>query len=186
MLAAQGGVAVSSLAALSDADAVFVMVMTGAQAMDVVGELKDTLSPGATIIVSATIQPAEMRAVGDVVAGTGLRLIDSPVSGGQFGADAGTLTLMVAAEKAVFEENREVLDAVGGSIFHVGEEIGMGQTVKAVAASADRRRLRRHLRVAGAGRGRRRQRRDSLRSLQQHPRRQYAFFQELRRADYES
>ena len=131
MLEAQGGVAASSLADLADAEAVFVMVMTGAQVMDVVGSLKYALSPGATIIVSATIQPAEMRAVAELVAGTGLHIIDSPVSGGQFGAEAGSLTMMAAAEKAVFDDNLAVMQAVGKDIFHVGEEIGMGQTVKA-------------------------------------------------------
>ena len=66
-----------------------------------------------------------------LIQGTGLRLIDSPVSGGQFGAEAGTLTMMVAADWAAFADNRDVLNAVGEKIFHVGEEIGMGQTVKA-------------------------------------------------------
>lgn len=134
MLAEEGGRAADSLADLADADAVFVMVMTGAQVMDVVtgeGGLRDTLQPGATIIVTATIQPAEVRAVEAALAGSGLRLIDSPVSGGQFGAEAGTLTLMVAADPDVFAANQDALNAVGGQIFHVGERIGMGQTVKA-------------------------------------------------------
>jgi len=131
MLAELGGVAAISLADLAGADVVFIMVMSGAQVMDVVGGLKDSLSPGATIIISATIQPAEARAVEAALAGSGLNLIDSPVSGGQFGAEAGTLTLMVAADQAVFDYNRDALDAVGGQVFHVGESIGMGQTVKA-------------------------------------------------------
>lgn len=134
MLADAGGAAVDSLAGLANADAVFVMVMTGAQVMDVIagaGGLQEALKPGATIIVSATIQPGEIRAVAAAIAGTSLRLIDCPVSGGQFGAEAGTLTLMAAAEQAVFDDNQDVLNAVGEQIFHVGEEIGMGQTVKA-------------------------------------------------------
>ncbi|MCY4062237.1 MAG: NAD(P)-dependent oxidoreductase [Chloroflexi bacterium] len=134
MLAEQGGKAAASLADLAEADVVFVMVMTGAQVMDVVagkGGLIGCLHKGATIIVSATIQPAEMRAVEDAIAGRGLQLIDSPVSGGQFGAEAGTLTMMVAAETAIFENNQDVLQAVGEEVFHVGEAIGMGQTVKA-------------------------------------------------------
>lgn len=134
MLAEQGGRAADSLGDLADADAVFVMVMTGAQAMDVVagaGGLRHTLQPGATIIVTATIQPAEARALETALAGSELHLIDSPVSGGQFGAEAGTLTMMVAAEAAVFAANQAVLNAVGEQIFHVGESIGMGQTVKA-------------------------------------------------------
>jgi len=129
-----GGKPAASLADLAEADAVFVMVMTGAQVMDVVagaGGLTQCLSAGATIIVSATIQPAEMRAVAEALTGTGLHLIDSPVSGGQFGAEAGTLTMMVAAEAAVFADNQDALRAVGKDVFHVGEEAGMGQTVKA-------------------------------------------------------
>ncbi len=134
MLAEQGGVAAQSLADLASADVVFVMVMSGAQVMDVVageGGLKDCLRAGATIIVSATIQPDEARAVEAAIAGSGLNLIDSPVSGGQFGAEAGALTMMAAAKAEVFRANQDVLNAVGEQIFHVGEEIGMGQTVKA-------------------------------------------------------
>ena len=134
LLADAGGAAAESLADCADADAVFVMVMSGAQVMDVIagaGGLQEALKPGATIIVSATIQPGEMRAVAAAIAGRSLRLIDSPVSGGQFGAEAGTLTLMAAAERADFEANQDALKAVGEQIFHVGEEIGMGQTVKA-------------------------------------------------------
>lgn len=134
MLAGHGGSSAANLADLALADAVFVMVMSGAQVMDVVagaGGLMTTLQPGATIIVSATIEPAEMRAVEAAIAGSGLNLIDSPVSGGQPGAEAGTLTMMVAADPAVFQANQDALKAVGEQVFHVGEEIGMGQTVKA-------------------------------------------------------
>ncbi len=130
-LSAMGGRPAGSLADLSTADVVFVMVMSGAQVQDVVGNLKTILNDGATIIVTATIAPAEMRAVDDALAGCKLNLIDSPVSGGKFGADAGTLTLMVAAANEVFAANQDVLKAVGEQIFHVGESPGMGQTVKA-------------------------------------------------------
>ena len=131
MLAEQGGQAADSLGDLAQADVVFVMVMTGAQVMDVARELRDTLQSGTTVIVTATIEPAEMRAVEAALAGSGLRLIDSPVSGGQSGAEAGTLTMMVAAHADDFAANQDALNAVGGQIFHVGDSIGMGQTVKA-------------------------------------------------------
>lgn len=131
LLAGLGGTSVESPSDLAGADVVFVMVMSGAQVLHVVAALKDTLTAGATIIVTATIEPAEMRAVESAIAGTGLQLIDCPVSGGQFGAEAGTLTMMAAAVKAVFNDSQDVLKAVGGQIFHVGEVIGMGQTVKA-------------------------------------------------------
>ncbi len=129
-----GGASAGSLSDLGAANAVFVMVMSGAQVMDVVageGGLLSVLQPGATIIVTATILPAEMRAVEAAIDGSGLNLIDSPVSGGQYGAEAGSLTMMVAANPRVFAANQDVLNAVGGQIFHVGEAVGMGQTVKA-------------------------------------------------------
>ncbi len=130
-LSAMGGMPAGGLADLSAADVVFVMVMNGAQVQDVVGSLKTILNDGATIIVTATIAPAEMRVVDAALAGSKLNLIDSPVSGGKFGADAGTLTLMVAASNEVFAANQDVLKAVGEQIFHVGASPGMGQTVKA-------------------------------------------------------
>jgi 3-hydroxyisobutyrate dehydrogenase-like beta-hydroxyacid dehydrogenase len=115
-------------------DAVFIMVMTGQQVLDVImgkDGLLRSLKPGSTIILSATIEPKDARAAAQALEGTGINIIDTPVSGGKSGADNGTLTLMAAAPKAVFEENLTVLNAVGEKIFHVGEEAGMGQTVKA-------------------------------------------------------
>ena len=115
-------------------DAVFVMVLNGDQVKEVVfgdGGLADGMKPGSTIIASATIHPSEIRELVAPAAEKGLHLIDTPVSGGKSGADDGALTLMTAAKTEVLEENREVLESVSKAIFHVGEEIGQGQTVKA-------------------------------------------------------
>ena len=134
-LASLGGKpATDSRQVAENSDAVFVMVLNGQQVHDVVlGEtgLLEGLRPGATIIVSATIHPSEVRALEQPVYEKRGTLIDTPVSGGKPGAENGTLTLMVAAKKEVFDDNREILEAVGQNIFHVGEEIGLGQTVKA-------------------------------------------------------
>jgi len=131
LFAEMGGKPARNLVDLAGTNVVFVMVMSGAQVLDVVNGLKDLLAEGATIIVTATIALAEMRAVEKAIAGCGLNLIDSPVSGGKFGADAGTLTMMVAAADEVFSVNQDVLNAVGEHIFHVGSSHRLGQTVKA-------------------------------------------------------
>lgn len=135
LLTEAGGTAVHSLNEVGrNSDAVFIMVLNGQQALDVVagpGGLKESMSAGATIIVSATIEPQEVRAVEVALDGSGIELIDTPVSGGKSGAENGTLTMMAAAKKDVLDAHREVLQAVGKDIFHVGEQIGMGQTVKA-------------------------------------------------------
>jgi len=135
LLEAAGGKPVGSAAQVgANADVVFVMVLNGRQVREVVaGEsgLLETMKPGSTIIISATIDPAEIEEIAALIVEKGIEVIDSPVSGGKGGAEAGTLTLMAAAKKEVFDANLDVLQAVGEKIFHVGEEIGMGQTVKA-------------------------------------------------------
>ncbi len=115
-------------------DAVFVMVMAGADAESVIlgdGGLSSSMRPGATIILSATIKPSEAVLLAEGLKGTGIDLIDTPVSGGYPGAQAGTLTMMAAAPKSVLDRNMDVLQAVGENIQHVGEDPGTGQTVKA-------------------------------------------------------
>ena len=117
-----------------NSDVVFIMVLNGQQVKEVVlgdSGLLMGLKPGSTIIVSATINPSEVKELERPILDLGINLIDSPVSGGKSGADSGTLTLMTAGKKEVFEDCKKVLEAVGQNIFHVGEEIGIGQTVKA-------------------------------------------------------
>ena len=121
-----------------ESDVVFIMVLNGTQVKEaVLGEqgLLEGMKPGSTIICTATIMRSIMIEVANAVTEKGINIIDSPVSGGQPGAAAGTLTMMVAAKKEVFESNLGVLQAVGENIYHVGEEPGMGQTVKGSLAA---------------------------------------------------
>lgn len=120
------------------ADAVFVMVMNGDQVKDVIfgdGGLRQTMAPGSVIILTATIKPREGREVGAMLEGSGIHLIDSPVSGGFPGAQGGTLTMMAAAPDAVLDEYKPVMEAVSANIHRVGSRAGDGQTVKACLQS---------------------------------------------------
>lgn len=134
LLDGAGGSGLSSAKAVGErAEAVFVMVLNGDQAK--AATLADDgvaagMSAGGTVIVSATIKPAEVTEIAAALAERGISVIDTPVSGGRAGAEAGTLTMMAAAPSAVMEAHMDVLRAVGENIHHVGEEIGMGQTVK--------------------------------------------------------
>ena len=117
-----------------NADAVFLMVLNGDQVKQALfGEdgVLAGLESGGTVIVTATIHPFEIREIEQPLLDAGIRLVDSPVSGGKPGAEAGTLTLMAAARSDVLDDVRPALEAVGKNIFHVGEEAGLGQTVKA-------------------------------------------------------
>ncbi len=129
-----GGKAMSSPAAMgAEADAVFVMVMNGDQANAVIlGDgLQSTMKPGGVILLTATIKPHEAREIAGGLGGSGLDMIDSPVSGGYPGAQGGTLTMMAAGKAEVLDRCRPVMEAVGRDIYRVGEEVGIGQTVKA-------------------------------------------------------
>ncbi len=146
-LSQMGGVACGSPAEVGQGvQAVFIMVMNEHQARQAIfgsedpvhGEgdgLLSTLEKGCAIIVSATIRPRQMRQIAHDLSDKGLHLIDSPVSGGKPGAQAGTLTLMIAASHEALEYARPALEAVSGTIHHVGTEIGMGQAVKACLQS---------------------------------------------------
>ncbi|MEM9779288.1 MAG: NAD(P)-dependent oxidoreductase, partial [Pseudomonadota bacterium] len=136
---AAGGVPCPSVAEVGIvADAVFVMVMNGAQAEQVIlgeGGLRDTLQEGSIILLTATIKPGEARALGEGLEGSGIMLIDTPVSGGRPGADGGTLTLMAAGPATAMSAARPAMEAISGTIHHVGLEAGDGQTVKACLQS---------------------------------------------------
>ena len=87
------------------------------------------------MILSATIKPHEAVEIGAAMQGSGIDLIDMPVSGGFPGAQGGTLTMMAAAPDDVMARARPVLEAVSASIHHVGTKAGDGQTVKACLQS---------------------------------------------------
>ncbi len=130
-----GGCACDSVTQVAErSDAVFVMVMTGAQAKQVIlGQhgLCESLKPGSAIILCATIKPREAQEIGNAMTDTDIHLIDSPVSGGFPGAQNGTLTLMAAASEAVLKEFEKIMQAVSSTIHRVGQKPGDGQTMKA-------------------------------------------------------
>lgn len=96
------------------------------------------LAPGACVVDTSTIAPAQAQAMAARLAALGLDFLDAPVSGGQAGAENGTLSCMVGGDAAVLEACRVPLSAFAQNIFHAGAS-GAGQAVKAcnqVAVSA--------------------------------------------------
>lgn len=122
----------------SNADAVYVMVMNGDQVKSVLFDddgLLSTMKAGSAIILTATIKPREAREIGASMDGSGIHLIDTPVSGGFPGAQNGTLTMMAAAPDSVLDQFSDVMEAVSANIHRVGTKPGDGQTVKACLQS---------------------------------------------------
>jgi 2-hydroxy-3-oxopropionate reductase len=133
-LVERGGVAAESAAdAARDADIVAVMVPDSPQVQDVLvggGAVFDAVRPGTLIIDFSSIRPDVTVELAAEAAKRGLRLIDAPVSGGEAGAVAATLSIMVGGESADFDAAQPVLQTVGRTVIHVGPH-GAGQTVKA-------------------------------------------------------
>ena len=117
----------------TNSDAVFVMVMNGVQAKAVIlGDdgLAAHMPKGGAIILTATIKPSEARDIGAALEGSGIHLIDSPVSGGFPGAQGGTLTMMAAATSEVLDQYKPIMGAVSKTIHRVGTRAGDGQVMK--------------------------------------------------------
>lgn len=116
-------------------DAVLLLVVNAAQCRAVLfGEtgLAAKLRPGTGVMVSATISAEDSRAIAAGLAEHGLLMLDAPVSGGAAKAAAGQMTVMASGPRAAFDKLRPVLDAVAGKVYEIGEDIGLGATVKII------------------------------------------------------
>jgi 3-hydroxyisobutyrate dehydrogenase len=86
---------------------------------------------GTVFIDMSSIAPHTSKFVASEATKRGVKFLDAPVSGGTVGAEKGTLTIMVGGDKALLDEHMELLQAMGKTIYHVGD-VGMGETVKMV------------------------------------------------------
>lgn len=88
------------------------------------------LRPGAVVIDMSTISPGETVRLGDEVRAAGGDYLDAPVSGGQVGATAASLTIMVGGAEAAFQRALPLFQTMGKNITLVGERNGAGQMCK--------------------------------------------------------
>jgi 2-hydroxy-3-oxopropionate reductase len=78
----------------------------------------------------STIAPAAARKIGEDLAAAGIDFVDAPVSGGEVGAIAGTLSIMAGGSDAAFARAKPAFACMGKNIVHVGAS-GAGQVTKA-------------------------------------------------------
>jgi 2-hydroxy-3-oxopropionate reductase len=86
--------------------------------------------PGLTVIDMSTIGPSAARAIAARLQAQGIDFLDAPVSGGEVGAIAATLTIMVGGEAEAFERALPLLQLLGKSVSLIGPA-GAGQVAKA-------------------------------------------------------
>jgi 2-hydroxy-3-oxopropionate reductase len=92
--------------------------------------LQSALRPGSIVVVMGTVSPEAMKELAQELAPHGIRAIDAPMSGGDVGAQAGTLSIMVGGDEATFNELLPIFEAIGKTIRLLGP-VGAGQLTKA-------------------------------------------------------
>jgi 3-hydroxyisobutyrate dehydrogenase len=86
--------------------------------------------PGALFVDMSTIAPAAARAIGSKLGARGIGFLDAPVTGGDVGARAGTLSILVGGAASALDRARPIFESLGKRITHCGP-IGAGQAMKA-------------------------------------------------------
>src|SRR5574343_352494 len=77
-------------------------------------------APGLVAVDMSTIAPAAARRIGEELAAAGVDFMDAPVSGGEVGAIAGTLSIMVGGSDAAFARALPAFACMGKNVVHVG------------------------------------------------------------------
>jgi len=120
-------------AAAKGSDVIITMVTDTPDAEEVIlGEdgVRQTARVGATVIDMSTISTRVTRDIAAALNEKGVHMLDAPVSGGDVGAQQGTLSIMVGGEQSVFDDCLPVFEAMGKHINLIGGN-GAGQTTKA-------------------------------------------------------
>ena len=87
------------------------------------------LAPGGLVIDMGTTAVSATRAFAERVRARGADYVDAPVSGGQVGAEAGTLSIMAGGREEALARARPIFEVLGARLTHVGE-VGAGQVAK--------------------------------------------------------
>lgn len=128
-----GGRSVASPRDVAAAADVCITMLADGAAVDAVYAGPEGLVAGArrgnVLVDASTVPPATLRAHAAAIRAAGAGLLDSPVSGSVTLAESGRLTLMVGGEPADLERARPVLDALAGTVFHLGP-LGSGAAMK--------------------------------------------------------
>jgi len=126
----------SSASAFADQlDAVLLLVVNAQQVNAILfGKegLAAKLRPGTGVMVSSTLSAQDAQQIEQQLAEHQLLMLDAPVSGGAAKAASGEMTVMASGSEAAFTQLQPVLDAVAAKVYRVGNEIGLGSTVKII------------------------------------------------------
>lgn len=132
-LLAAGGVACKSAKEVAEeADAVIIMVPDTPHVEAVLFDKDGVgggISKGKIVVDMSSISPLATKEFAKKIEALGADYLDAPVSGGEVGAKAASLTIMVGGPERAFNTMKPIFDRMGKNVTHVGAN-GDGQTTK--------------------------------------------------------
>ncbi|MBB3409056.1 2-hydroxy-3-oxopropionate reductase [Rhizobium sp. BK316] len=132
-LVTKGGKAAHSARAVAEASDIIILMLPDTPDVEAVlfGEdgVASGLSAGKLVIDMSSISPVATKGFAKRIEALGCDYLDAPVSGGEVGAKAASLTIMIGGKEAAFERARPLFEKMGKNITLVGG-VGDGQTAK--------------------------------------------------------
>jgi 3-hydroxyisobutyrate dehydrogenase len=131
-----GGIRAESPAVMAPRIEVLIVVVLNAEQTESVlfGEqgAASLMRPGSVVIACSTVSPEFAKALGKRLADAGLLMLDAPISGGAAKALAGEMTVMSSGSPAAYAKCEDVLDAIAGQVYRLGDKIGVGSVTKMI------------------------------------------------------
>lgn len=133
-VAAHGATAAGSAAEVASSAEIIITIVTDSPDVEAVvlgpqGVIEGAVS-GSIVVDMTTMSPAITRDIAGKLAENGVQMLDAPVSGGDIGAQNGTLSIMVGGPAEAFDRALPLFEVMGQNIVHAGDENGLGQYVK--------------------------------------------------------
>ncbi|WP_018855631.1 2-hydroxy-3-oxopropionate reductase [Rhizobium sp. 42MFCr.1] len=132
-LVARGGKSAASAKAVAEASDIVILMLPDTPDVEAVLFGPDGVASGLTagklVIDMSSISPVATKAFARRIEALGCDYLDAPVSGGEVGAKAASLTIMVGGKQHVFERARPLFEKMGKNITLIGG-VGDGQTAK--------------------------------------------------------
>ncbi|NNH60708.1 2-hydroxy-3-oxopropionate reductase [Rhizobium laguerreae] len=132
-LVTKGGKATASARAVAQASDIVILMLPDTPDVEAVlfGEdgVASGLSADKLVIDMSSISPVATKTIAKRIEARGCDYLDAPVSGGEVGAKAASLTIMIGGKEQAFQRARPLFEKMGKNITHVGGS-GDGQTAK--------------------------------------------------------
>ncbi|SHE36016.1 3-hydroxyisobutyrate dehydrogenase [Litoreibacter ascidiaceicola] len=133
---AEGGTSFTSVSeACAGVDVVFVFVVNGAQAEDVLfgaGGAVAAAQDGTVFVTCVTMEPTRAIDLAERLEAAGMMALDAPVSGGSAKALTGEMTIMASGRAEAFDKAGPCLDAIASKVYRLGDAAGKGSQVKMI------------------------------------------------------